>query len=193
MLYIYIYNPPPPLFKQPWDPSIGEIWYIQYRLMSTPKLATCITPARTVPCRRRFWSNPIDIWAPVDSPQVGAKSSKKLDWDLGFHHFEMRCHCGVCHWFVEVRNGGGFGFGFGIFRSWKAGFFVKPWTEWKHVFSHKRQGQVLWSNSTSEGSQPSVGELEHAPKTRKATSSFTVDHFQMFWESSSNWNLAIYE
>lgn len=27
--------------------------------------------------------------------------------------------------------------------SWKAGFFVKPWTEWKHVFSHKRQGQVL--------------------------------------------------
>ena len=62
----------------------------------------------------------------------------------------------------------------------KLDFSVKPWTEWKHVLSHKRQGQVLWSNSTSEGSQPSVGELEHTPKTRKATSSFTVDNFQCF-------------
>ena len=40
---------------------------------------TCIAPARTGPCRRRFWSNPIDIWAPIDSPQFvfGKKA-----WDL---------------------------------------------------------------------------------------------------------------
>lgn len=51
-------------------------------------MATHITPVRTVPCRRRFWSNPIDIWARVDSPQV------------------VQCHFGV-----RVRNDGvGVGF-----------------------------------------------------------------------------------
>ena len=111
-------------------------------------MATHITPVRTVPCRRRFWSNPIDIWARVDSPQV------------------VQCHFGV-----RVRNDGvGVGFGKSQLEScfpflanlWKmVVFFVKLctpikgyqgfcWTlrEWKNgslkIFDFFWETNFLW-------------------------------------------------
>ena len=100
---------------------------------------------------------------------------EKVGLGSGFSPFEMRCHCGVCHWFVEVR---------GLWRIWiwiwnfpQVGKLDFSWSlgpKWKHVFSLK--GKAKSYDPTRLLRVPNLlwVKVEHTPKTRKATSSFTT-------------------
>ena len=152
---------------------------VQYVTCSYPlPMATHITPVRTVPCRRRFWSNPIDIWARVDSPQV------------------VQCHFGV-----RVRNDG-VGVGFG--KSQLESCFPFLANLWKMVvFSVKLCTPIKgyqgfcwtlreWKNGSLKMNFDFFRETNrsHQPVLQRISNHFP---FIKIWEPSYNWNVAVYE